>query len=831
MLFELLLLLGLIGLFLSNRGLAARVVALEEQLGEPRSNSVTLVRSGEPVLMENPPQPDLAVEDTEEVAAPVRDTLAGLFEKFVGGRLLIWVGGIALAVAGIFLIRYSIEIGLVTPALRMIGAAIFGLLLLGAGEYARRGRFLADDPRIAQALVGAGLAVLYATAYGSYLLYGLIGAGTASALMLAITFAALILSLRHGAPTAMMGLVGGFLTPFLVGDPDAGVVPLLLYLSLLNAAIFAIAWRRGWTWLAACAVAASFAWTGWLIFGKADDALAAGLFIVGLASLSSVLRPGEGRQLYWIQPAAIGLIQLAVLVGRLDLGAPAWALFGTLSAASLMLAALRAEYRLVPPLAVGLALLLLTAKATTGQDMLVPWVGAAITLLFGGFALVLAGRKDRLLWTAMGCAALAGPVLILRAARPELLGQGAWGMLMLALAAAAASLAWTHRAKASEEGPADLSLFLASATGALLAGAAAFDLLSGDTIASAWLVLAIGLAVAARRLRDVGLVALVGGVAALAVARSLWMLPELSVAGVSALVGLPVLAPDLPAASAASWALLLPAVLLAALWRMLPDIGIGFRRALPVVAGLFAVAAAYLYFKHLFGLGDRADFVARGFAERILITQALFALGWLFGSGRVTLRWLEPGQLRRAGTALTVLATARLIWFDMAMHNPLWQDQWVGTMPLLNLLLPAFLLSAVWLYAARRREERATRSRFWLAAFLAALIGGIALLVRQLFQGAILTGPEMPLTEFYVYSLAGLLLSLALLLAGIRLPDKALRLAGLILLTGTILKVFLIDASELEGLLRILSFLGLGIALIGMGKLYGTVLKAESGKP
>ena len=35
----------------------------------------------------------------------------------------------------------------------------------------------ADDPRIAQALVGAGIAVLYATAYGSHILYALIDTG------------------------------------------------------------------------------------------------------------------------------------------------------------------------------------------------------------------------------------------------------------------------------------------------------------------------------------------------------------------------------------------------------------------------------------------------------------------------------------------------------------------------------------------------------------------------------------------------------------------------------------------------------------------------------
>jgi uncharacterized membrane protein len=40
--------------------------------------------------------------------------------------------------------------------------------------------------------------------------------------------------------------------------------------------------------------------------------------------------------------------------------------------------------------------------------------------------------------------------------------------------------------------------------------------------------------------------------------------------------------------------------------------------------------------------------------------------------------------------------------------------------------------------------------------------------------------------------------------------------------------VFLSDASALEGVLRILSFLGLGIALIGIGRLYTRVLNAEA---
>ena len=54
-----------------------------------------------------------------------------------------------------------------------------------------------------------------------------------------------------------------------------------------------------------------------------------------------------------------------------------------------------------------------------------------------------------------------------------------------------------------------------------------------------------------------------------------------------------------------------------------------------------------------------------------------------------------------------------------------------------------------------------------------------------------------------------------------------MRLAGLVLLTATIVKVFLVDAAALTGVLRILSFLVLGIALIGIGRLYGPILRTE----
>jgi uncharacterized membrane protein len=736
-----------------------------------------------------------------------------------------------LALAGLFLVRYSIQIGLITPGIRMLMASAFGLVLIAAGELARRRSDSVIDPRMGQALVGAGVLVLYAAAYGSHVLYGLVGMRTASALMVGVTVAALVLALRHGAPAAAMGLVGGFLTPVLVGNPTETSVPLLTYLALLNAALFALAARRGWTWLAASAVVLSFCWTGLLAFLPPGQALPAGVFILLLSLAASLLRAGGGWHLDFLRPAAIGLAQLSILVARTDLGITAWALFAALAAATFFLAPRRPEYRPLPALGLGLALALLLLKALPPQpEPLLPWIAAGITGLFAVCALRGAMRGGaRLFGTAIVCIAISGPLLILRLIEPGLLAGSAWGLLFAAASLGPLFLA-SRRGMEKGRGEADDMLGLASGTAIALLGVAAWDLLPRDLVASAWLALALLAALAARRFADRGLATLALATAVLAAMWASAIVPELWGTAIASLLGEPALAAGLPAPARTLLVLGLPVPLLILLWRSAP-VG-GWARPVPLgIAALFAGACAYVLFKQIFALGSDADFVASGFAERMLINQALFLLGWLVCSGRLPVPRLGEAQRRTAGLALTALAAARLFWFDLVVHHPVLAAQDVGAAPVLNLLLPAYLLSAFWLYKARRSADGGSRSGVWLSLFLLALVTGTMCMVRQGFHGPVLSGAGLSAAESYGYSLAGLLLSIALMFAGIRLPDKALRVAGLGLLTATICKVFLIDAAALEGLLRILSFLGLGVALIGIGKLYAAVLRAEKRGP
>ncbi len=489
-----------LALFISDRRMAGRIAGLERELAllrsqlarraapEPATEAVELAPPATPVAASSP------------AAAPVgQDVLSTWFERVVAGRLLIWTGGVALAAGGVFLIRHSIE--LVTPEARMIAAALLGLVLIAAGEGARRGRLLSGDPRIAQALVGAGIAVLYATAYGSHVLFELIGSGTAAILIVLVTAAALVLSLRHGAPTAALGLVGGFTAPLLVGEPEAGALPVLLYVTLLDAAIFFIAARRRWGWLAAAAVGASFAWTGYFILRGPEDALAAGFFAAFFGIAGSLPRSGPRMRLSFLPPAVIALVELAILVGRDDTGMSAWLLFAAVAGASVPLAAIRAEQRYLPSAALLVALALIAGKAAVTEDPLVPWA-AAVTTLYFSLSSLHAAATGRSAAALTACAALAGPLLILRLFLPDLLARPAYGALALSLAIAALALLWfvkTRSAKRERSGPGD---FGAAGTATLLAAVGAYDLVSADILSGAWLLLAVALLLGGVRLAD-----------------------------------------------------------------------------------------------------------------------------------------------------------------------------------------------------------------------------------------------------------------------------------------------------------------------------------------
>jgi uncharacterized membrane protein len=100
----------------------------------------------------------------------------------------------------------------------------------------------------------------------------------------------------------------------------------------------------------------------------------------------------------------------------------------------------------------------------------------------------------------------------------------------------------------------------------------------------------------------------------------------------------------------------------------------------------------------------------------------------------------------------------------------------------------------------------------------------LSLEIRTLYHGPVLSEGPASDAEQYTYSAVWLLFGVALLAAGIILRSLTLRLASAAVVVLTVLKVFLIDMSDLTGIYRALSFLGLGVVLIGIGWFYQRLL-------
>ncbi|MCY1705571.1 DUF2339 domain-containing protein [Pannonibacter sp. SL95] len=96
----------------------------------------------------------------------------------------------------------------------------------------------------------------------------------------------------------------------------------------------------------------------------------------------------------------------------------------------------------------------------------------------------------------------------------------------------------------------------------------------------------------------------------------------------------------------------------------------------------------------------------------------------------------------------------------------------------------------------------------------------VNLTIRNAFSPVILDAAPVGELETYVYSIVWLLIGVALLGLGFLRASLLLRQISGVVIAAVVLKVFLIDMASLEGVMRALSFVGLGLTLMGIGVVY-----------
>lgn len=264
-------------------------------------------------------------------------------ESLVGVKLFSAIAGIALVVAAVFFLKYSVEHGWLQPPVRVLIGTAVGISLLIACELKAARRY----PVTANALDAAAIAVLFSTFFAAHALWNLIPSFAAFVLLAMVTAVAVLLSIRRESLfIAVLGLLGGFATPALLSTGENRPISLFAYLMLLNIGLAWVAYRQVWPLLTALTVVftAIYQWIWVLKFlDAASLPLGMGIFAVfPLAALAGfaiargriVMEPSAGANSAFeysaLSAAAMPLLFAVYLSGVPAYGTRPWLLFGFL---------------------------------------------------------------------------------------------------------------------------------------------------------------------------------------------------------------------------------------------------------------------------------------------------------------------------------------------------------------------------------------------------------------------------------------------------------------------------------------------------------------------
>ncbi len=315
----------------------------------------------------------------------------------MGVKLFAWLGGLALFLGVAFFVKYSFEHNLIPPEVRVALGFLVGLgLLVGGVQMAGRNYAVTS-----QTLCATGVVILYAVTFACRSIYHFefFGLFPTFLLMALITATAFLLAVRLDAlVVAVLGILGGFLTPFLLSTGQDNPLGLFGYIALLDAGLVAVALHRRWHFLALLgAVGTVLMQLGWVatFFAVPKVFTAITIFLVfDLLFLLPFLWADRGGRINpWLSASAILLPSTSLgfafyLLSFPELAGRPGVLFAFVLAADLcLLAMVWAREELAPlQLGAGLAVFALLAVWTLRHlnGELLDW-GLGLYLLFAVF--------------------------------------------------------------------------------------------------------------------------------------------------------------------------------------------------------------------------------------------------------------------------------------------------------------------------------------------------------------------------------------------------------------------------------------------------------------
>ncbi|PKR89003.1 DUF2339 domain-containing protein [Pleomorphomonas diazotrophica] len=803
---------------------------------------------------------DPAQPEPEQPPLAARDSL----EEKIGSRWAVWVGGLALGLGGIFLVRYSIEAGLLGPAARVLLGLVFSALLLAGGEWLRRSGFAeADGPArrayIPGVLAAAGAVSAFASVYAAYGLYGLIGPAFAFVALGAVGVATLVLALRHGPALAALGLLAAYVTPLLVSSTEPALLPLILYLAVVTAATYGVARLRLWRWLAISATVANILWSLLLsatvgtVGHGADQLYIAAHFLISLLLAAVVFvtshAPRDRTADAAFDRTAAGVLSLFTLPLLAFVAAAGTQplTVGLIVIFAALLMALASEWPAARGLAVTALVTTLLAygllNVTVSNVVIDPVTGQPTV---PGFADLLASPAGSdylgigiLLGVILTVAGLAGTIA--SRGRPQLAIAGAFaptGLIAIAYLNTSLDLA---ASPAFAVAALVAAIYLGSVT-EYLGRRLASDARGRDGAIAAYAVgcvaaLGAALTIALERgMLTVSLALLVAAIAWVEARRPVVALRPTALAVAAVVIARVAWDPRIVGDDLGTTVLFnpllygygVPTLAFAyAAWRFgrTP----GDPRYVPVfeaLAVIFTALTATVEVHHAMNGGDMFAPVS-SLAEQSLLSMVMMAIS--LGLNWVGARRPSPvmiwGVPLFGGFGLVMAAIGLLI-----VNNPIFSGEPIdggafdGTL-LLGYFGPAVMALLI-AGLARRRKDLPP-----YAVTIAATVGGLlaamwaTLAVRAGWHTGNLGWGGVEEGELYAYSAVWLTLGLVVLGIGFATASRTVRTVAAVIVAGVVAKVFLIDTAGLTGALRALSFIGLGGVLVAIGLAYQTVLR------
>lgn len=819
---------------------AEQPAATEDAANRPAETQVSAPPTSPAKLAPEPYTPPRAFVFTR--------ALARHFGQWLIANWTVALAALSLALGGIFMVQYGVENGLLTPLWRVIGALVLGGLLIGAGEVIRRRRGDESDDVtrfLPSAITGAGLATLFAAVLSARLLYELVSSQTTLAGLVLVSVLAVVLGWLYGPVLTAVGIIGATAAPFLVGSSSGNGWMLFYYFPLIAIAGLAVDSVRRWAWVSAVVLIATSAAASLLYFGIGEP-LHYQAFLL-LAWLAAVIIPVQS-----FMPSHQGQTVLATLAGakpRADFPSRIVAAMTVFVCAAAFYLSVQASGTVEANAALILICLLLAAtllwmhKAEALKDMplfpalafigVITWQGLeygpliamldagiagspagppiagddparflTITLVLATIATLMAfwrmmrmADDDRyIIAYALGAAAFAPAVVFVLQflwAPAASLGKIGWSAHVLVVAAVMAILAERTLRRASQS-LRQLCAALFTIAALSLLSLALFVVLTQTALTLALAVVVILTIWLDRRF-------------------------DLPVVGIFTKIALAVIAYRLVAnpgffravRDTTSWL-----EILTAYGGTLALLYIGW--TLTVKRGRRSVQLAIETSVWTIGAVFACAVVQRLVPDEPGLLSAVWAIAMLAQINRLQASGRLMGAIRIGLAVIFGLFSAALIAVPLTFDNPLTAFNPVSGPLIFDSLAISYLPLAAALGFGTwklRHMKPLLRVAFGVCA---SLLAGFytACEIRRFWRGNDLSVAGVTQAELYSYTVAMILVCAVLLLVSFARRSNILRKVAMTGIGLTIAKVFLVDISGLEGLFRVVTFLGLGLALV-----------------